>query len=147
VEHVPAGKIRIMVMPQSFDMDDEYGFVWGAVAEAKAGEVTELPPIKMVKRRTDRQGRGGDLGFKIKEGDAEKEFHEIPLEVAFIRPGGPAAQTDLKVGDIITAVDGHDVSGENHYLYPGLTHVPEGTTLSFTLERGATVKITAGKPL
>jgi hypothetical protein len=147
VEHVPAGKIRIMVLPQSFDFDDEYGVAWGVVAEAKAGEVTEIPPIKMVKRRTDRQGRGGDLGFKIREGDAEKEFHEIPLEVAFIRPGGPAAETDLKVGDIITAVDGHDVSGKNHYLYYGLTRVPEGTTLSFTLKRGATVEITAAKPL
>jgi len=147
VEHVPAGKIRIMVMPQSFTMDDEYDWVWGAVAEAKAGEVTEIPPIKLVKRRIESRGRGGDLGFKIKEGDAEKEWHETPLEVAFIRPGGPAAKTDLKIGDIITAVDGHDVSGENHYLYGGLTSVPEGTTLSFTLERGATIRITAAKPL
>ena len=147
VEHVPAGKIRIMVIPQGFDFDDEYGFVWGATAEAKAGEVTELPPIKLVKRRVERQGRGGDLGFKVKEGDAEKEWHETPIEVAFIRPGGPAAATDLKVGDIITAVDGHDVSGKNRYLYGGLTTVPQGTTLSFSLERGATIKITAAKPL
>lgn len=147
VEHVPAGKIRIMVMPQSWGPDDEYGWVWGAVAEAKAGEVTELPPIKLVKRRTEARSRGGDLGFKVKEGDAEKEWHETPIEVAFIRPGGPAAKTDLEVGDVITAVDGHDVSGENRYLYGSLTQVPEGTMLSFSLKRGTTVRITAGKPL
>jgi len=50
-------------------------------------------------------GKLGLLGFKP---DWSRIFR---LEVAYIRPGQPAERAGLEVGDVVTAVDGIDVSG------------------------------------
>ena len=66
--------------------------------------------------------------------------------VAFVRPGGPAAQAGLQAGDEIVSVDGHDVTGVNGYLYYTLTAVKAGTRVRVGLARGVSVEVTASKP-
>ncbi len=52
-----------------------------------------------------------------------------------VQPGTPAAKADIKVGDIIVAVDGRTVSGSADLrIRIGLT--PPGTTVAITLIRG-----------
>lgn len=51
----------------------------------------------------------------------------------------------LGVLALITAIDGHDVTGANRYLFSSLIRVPEGTVVTLGLARGASVQITAGK--
>jgi hypothetical protein len=52
----------------------------------------------------------------------------------------------MKVGDEITQVEGHDVTGANGYLMGSLMAVPEGTSVAFGLADGRTLAIVAGKP-
>ena len=73
-------------------------------------------------------------------------MEDFPVTVAFIRPGGPAAATELAVGDVVTAVDGHDVTGENRHRWFTLTRVPQGTKITLDLENGKSVDIVTGKP-
>jgi C-terminal processing protease CtpA/Prc len=51
------------------------------------------------------------------------------------------------VGDVIVTVDGHDVRGAHGARAYVLMDVLEGTQVTFGLQRGDTVKITAGPPL
>lgn len=62
-----------------------------------------------------------------------------------IRPNGPAAQSELQEGDEIVRVDGHDVTGENAYRYSALTRVKPGTTVTFDLKRGLSIKLVTTK--
>ena len=69
------------------------------------------------------------------------------LEVAHVRPGGPAATAGLAVGDVIVSVDGYDLTGVNVMLYGTLTAVLPGRQIVLGLRGGNQVEITAGKPL
>jgi len=145
VKAAPAGKVRIALMPRTGG-DETYGFqmVGGTIP----GDVRTytLPPITLVKSRLLRDQPPGDLGFTITEPPLTVDVEDAPLTVAFIRPGGPAARTELAVGDVIVGVDGKDVRGENFFRYDTLVAVPQGTKLSLELQGGKTVEITAGKP-
>jgi S1-C subfamily serine protease len=63
--------------------------------------------------------------------------------VTAVDPRGPASA--LRKGDVITSVDGVALA-----TVPGclsqLLEVPAGTTLAIGVQRGATVKVTAGQP-
>ena len=100
----------------------------------------------MPKRLKGRE-RAGDLGFSLKDVAPEDEPEDTPLQVAVIRPGGPAAKTELKLGDVIVEVDGKDVTGDNRYLYGSLARVKEGESVTIGLEDGRTVTIVAGAPI
>jgi S1-C subfamily serine protease len=106
-----------------------------------------LPPIRIALQRTAGRERGGDLGFGVGDTPPEQEPEDLPLKVAVIRPGGPASTTELKIGDVIVDVEGHDVTGDNRYLYGTLTRVKEGDSVTLGLEGGGKVTIVAGKPI
>jgi S1-C subfamily serine protease len=59
------------------------------------------------------------------------------------RAFGPASEAGIQNGDVIVAVDGYDVQGNNRYLFAPLTAVPSGRAVSFTLGDGRTVSVTA----
>jgi C-terminal processing protease CtpA/Prc len=68
------------------------------------------------------------------------------LTVASVRKDGPAAGSGLVAGDVIVAVDGHDVRGEQSWQFRPRTQVPEGTVIHLALLRGESVEIRAGPP-
>ncbi|MBC8071764.1 MAG: PDZ domain-containing protein, partial [Deltaproteobacteria bacterium] len=149
VRAAPAGAVRVTVIPRSFFGSDESSYGWSRIpAQVPSGAPSyELPPIRIAKSRAKRNERGGDFGITLKEGDPEAEDEDVPLTVAVIRPGSPAAASELKIGDVIVEVDGKDVTGANKYLYHSLTHVTEGDKVSFSVESGGTVTLVAGKPI
>lgn len=49
-------------------------------------------------------------------------------------------------GDVIVAVDGHDVRGPRSTLAHALLRVPVGTAVKLGLARGLTVTVTTGLP-
>jgi C-terminal processing protease CtpA/Prc len=64
-----------------------------------------------------------------------------PAVVTSVEPGGPAARAGFVVGDIVTAVDGIDVTGR----YGGdarmlLEGIP-GASITVTVKRGLTATI------
>ncbi|RNL77300.1 S1C family serine protease [Nocardioides marmorisolisilvae] len=65
-------------------------------------------------------------------------------EVKEINAGTPAAKSDLKVGDIITAVDDHPVTGQTDVVVAIRSH-QAGDTVTLTVKRGSkTLKIKVG---
>jgi protocatechuate 3,4-dioxygenase beta subunit len=145
VAAAPTGKVRVMMMPRTWG-DESYGWnTLGATIPADAPRYT-LPPLKIAKSRTTRSKRPGDLGFTLKEAPPELDIEDFPITVAFIRPGGPAAATELAIGDVVVAVDGHDVTGENRQRWNTLSRVLQGTKVTLELQSGKSVEITSGKP-
>lgn len=146
LSNAPSGKITLMTFPTNFMDWDSVGR-GTLVLDAKPGGVVEAPDIVVVPKRVPRGGQAGDLGFALKQAEIGKEAEINPKVVGLVRPDGPAAASGLKVGDVIVSVDGHDVTSANTGIYAGLASVPEGTTIELGLERGTTVRITAGPPI
>ncbi|MBC8073008.1 MAG: carboxypeptidase regulatory-like domain-containing protein [Deltaproteobacteria bacterium] len=148
VRAAPAGAVRVTVSTGGAFVSNASSYGWFSIAAQipSGGTGYELPPIRIAKSRAKQNQRGGDFGITLKQGDPEAEDEDVPLEIAVIRPGSPAAASDMKVGDVIIQVDGKDVTGANKYLYGPLTHVDEGDEVSFSLKRGGAVTLVAGKP-
>jgi protocatechuate 3,4-dioxygenase beta subunit len=140
VEEVAAGRVRVFARPADFKEDSRYGFV-RRIVDLQGGGTTDLGDIGVAPIRA-RPGETGDLGFDVKEEVVQVES-EGRLIVGDIRPDGPAARSGLVVDDVIVSVDGHDVRGD-YMTYWGLSSVPPGTTVTFDLARGASIRITAG---
>jgi hypothetical protein len=146
IDDAPAGRIRVLAMPQDWDRSEYYS--GRVVVDAAPGKTTELPPITVLKRRVKPMEKGGDLGFETMQRPPEAEPEDTRWVVSAVSPEGPAA-AGLRVGDEIVTVDGHDVRGENAHLFHKLTEVPEGTTVTLGILRGQApgrLAVTAGKP-
>jgi protocatechuate 3,4-dioxygenase beta subunit len=149
VRAAPTGPVRIMIVGRNFfgSSGKNYGWTRMRASIPTDQKTYALPAIKIAASRTEGRERGGDLGFGVAETPPESEPEDLPMKVAVIRPGGPASTTELKVGDVIVEVEGHDVTGENRYLYGSLTRVKEGDSVTLGLEGGGKVTIVAGKPI
>ncbi|HXU81181.1 MAG TPA: carboxypeptidase regulatory-like domain-containing protein, partial [Polyangia bacterium] len=145
LDDVPLGRILVFAFPMDMEAA-EYSFCLGR-ATVQPGQELALPPIRCARRRLKSAREvGGDVGFTLKQVSPTATADPIPLVVAVVRPGGPAAAAGLHVKDIITSIDGQDVTGFNDYLYWTLSQVPQGTTLALGLARGGTLSLTAGPP-
>ena len=145
VSRAPAGKVYVTVFPMDWE-DSEYSFT-RTIRTVAGGGSHDVGAIKIPRRRIKARDRGGDLGIDFVEADPDFEPESYRLEVSLVRPDGPAANSGIKVGDIVVSVDGHDVTGENVFLYWSLAQVPQGTTIELGLERGQSASITAAAPL
>ncbi|XXX78414.1 carboxypeptidase regulatory-like domain-containing protein [Sorangium sp. So ce134] len=142
LNQVPSGPVVLTCAPPD-PMGSPYDVAVLPV-DAQPGAVIDVGRVVMAKRRVGPGDLPGDLGFSIKDA-FPLDLSARPLEVFEVRPGGPAAQAGLQVGDVIVSVDGHDVRGKMAYLYRPLSTVPAGTQVTLGLARGASVSITAGK--
>ena len=145
VEHAPSGSVLVVLMPLDWQNND-YGYAQIPV-ETGSGPVADVGDLVVPRRRLGARDRGGDLGFTLQERTPGTDPTQVTFTVAVVRPDGPAAAAGMTVGDVIVSVDGHDVTGERSYLYNALARVAEGTAVTFGLERGGVVSITAAKPL
>ena len=143
VEHAPTGKVRVLVMPRNWD-DEGYAWTFVPAVIAATGDVFEMPPIKVSKKRVKQGEAVGDFGYSLKQSEPGADPLQRKLIVAVVRPGSTAAAAGLKVGDEIVSVDGQDVTGGNSYLLNSLTQVLAGTVVTFGLAGGATLPIPAG---
>jgi hypothetical protein len=108
---------------------------------ATATGTFDLGELAVVKPRLKPGERAGRLGVRVDRGDTEDK-----VEVAWIDPAGPAAKTELRVGDRVVSVDGVDVSGDHAGRFEALVSAPPNTAVSLGLGRGATVKIVLAAP-
>jgi len=132
---VGTGAVQVMITPRDM-VENGYEFTGFGVEVPGPGPVVELAAMKLTRLRVTGDAKPGELGFTTGE----------TLMVMTVRPGGPAAQAGIVVGDQVIAVDGHAVIGDDMRLFFSLSRVPAGTKLALALARGVTVTVTADKP-
>ena len=142
IDRAPVGVVSLVAWPPP---GGEYGSAWRTTRIAGGQTEVTLPPIRVVKKRVADGAVAGDLGFTFKRAGPTEDALTRRLVVAVVRAGGPAAAAELKVGDEVATIDGHDVTGENSYLQSSLLTIPAGAVVRLGLARGVTVAITASK--
>jgi len=129
---VGTGKGWLTVMPKDgFDplATKEYEIVNGQHLDL--GQISIVPP---------RQGDPGTFGMTTVWTDV--------LTVTQVKPGGPAANAGIVVGDVITTLAGQPVKtlgGPQVEQYLASGSIGIGTTVQLGLARGATVSLTSVK--
>jgi Carboxypeptidase regulatory-like domain/PDZ domain len=126
------GRFEIADLPRGevlIDLDDDK-YVGVSVPHQLAGDEVELGDIYTVERHI--RGPSGSIGVTTKD-----------LRIAEIDPEGPAAKTELTVGDVVTSIDGIDVDVLASEAVHALFESPPGTAVHLGLARGATVTVVA----
>jgi protocatechuate 3,4-dioxygenase beta subunit len=145
IENAPTGKAWVTAWPMDWESSP---WAWSRVyVDVAQADVVDVGDIEIIKRRKKPNDPEGDFGFTTVEQPPDIDPPLSTIKVAHVRPGGPAARTGLVVGDVIVSIDGHDVRGVKASRAFVLMGVVEGTQVTFGLERGESVKITAGPPL
>lgn len=148
VSSAPTGEVSVSVTAAGSRVVTNYPFLLfiPRSIDASEGARFDVGDIALPKRRIEGRERAGDLGYTLRDADREVPQEEREHVIAEVREGGPAAERGLRAGDVITAIDGHDIRGPRGYLYDALHKVPEGTTIELSLARGGSVTIVAGPP-
>ena len=123
--------------------EERYGPV-AAPVELPAGAATiDVGDVVVARQRLRDGDRRGYLGVGF--GAAAPAVPAAPrsLVVSTLDAGGPAAVAGVQLGDVLVAIDGHDVRGPRSYLATTLLGVPVGTRVALGLARGVTVTVTA----
>ena len=105
-----------------------------AIGSPKVGEQFTIKVVRGSHRftLTEVQSPSAYLGADVKDATGDVKG----AAVVTIAPNGPAAATELERGDVITAVDGHQVETVNALLQAISTHSP-GDTIKITVSRGS----------
>jgi hypothetical protein len=145
IEGAPTGKIWVSAWPLDWEASP---YAWSSTyVEVASTNVVDIGDIEVMRKRKKSSEPDGDLGFTTVEQPPDLDPKLAELEVAHVRPGGPAARAGLVAGDLVTTIDGLDVKGVHLRRAWVLMDVKEGASVTFGLARGASVKITAGPPL
>ncbi len=131
---VAAGAHVVLAVPRAWE-SAKYPPVRKQVS-AVAAKVVQLPTWEVRRLRIPLHEKPGDLGFSLAPAPDGKDPTDVPLTVGVVEPGGPASDGGLRVGDVLTAIDGHDVTGDNWDSYFSLIRVREGTVIALTVEGG-----------
>ncbi|AKT42698.1 carboxypeptidase regulatory-like domain-containing protein [Chondromyces crocatus] len=141
LDKVEAGQATLMATPATGP--DSLREILVMPIEVPPGGIVDLGALPLAKRRLAPSKRAGDLGFTVRSTVSAVRHEPNELQVETVRAGSSAARAGLVAGDVITSVDGHDVTSRRGYLYRQLTTVPAGTTITLGLARGARVAIVA----
>ncbi|MFV8749576.1 carboxypeptidase regulatory-like domain-containing protein [Nannocystaceae bacterium ST9] len=147
VGQAPTGDVQITVSPRNFGETVQYDWSSFPREIATAPAEQDIGDLELVARRLTPEQVAGDLGFELQQSEMDVEPEDRQVRVGLIRPGGPAAGSELAVGDVIERVDGKSVEGANSSRFRGLTRVPAGTVLEIGIKDGKTVTITVGPPI
>ena len=135
IERQASGKGHLVVLPKDGGLTTLATRAYTTVA----GQRADLGRIEIVPPRTGDAGTLG-LGTIVEDGK---------LVVANVKPGGPAEQAGVKVGDRIVTIDGHPVTDLEHsrqLVASGIVGV--GQVVQLGLDRAGTplqISITAVK--
>jgi hypothetical protein len=138
ITNAPRGTIEIWGFPDG--ASDYYNHL--VVVRTLDGPGTvDVGTLKRVKRMWKSGDEVRGLGFELQPLPEDASAEQRALVVARIDPTGAAAKTDLRVGDVITAIDGLDVTGGNTAQGVGLLIGATGSTATLDLKRGISVEI------
>ncbi|HWO19602.1 MAG TPA: carboxypeptidase regulatory-like domain-containing protein [Kofleriaceae bacterium] len=143
IKRAPAGAIVLRGFPKDFANSD-YGFL--QTVRTVDAQHPDVGDITVIKRRIKRNEPAGELGVNFAQQPPDTPPDQREFKVSYIDPAGPAAKTELKVGDLLVSVDGVDVTGANASNAWMLMRAPPGTKLVLGLKRGAQVTIVLAAP-
>lgn len=143
IKNAPRGKVVLRGFPK--DRDSDYTSLTTLRAVDGTGTV-DLGEIGVFKRRVKAGDPVGELGINFKQQPPTTPPDQRTFEVSWIDPAGPAARTELSVGDVITSIDTFDITGANNGNAFVLMRAPPGTKLALGLARGATVNVVLAAP-
>jgi hypothetical protein len=123
---IPAGAIELFV-----NGADYWGLHESREVDASTSDFGDLYAVK--NRTTNFET--GRIGVR---------FAEDALRVTEIDPTGPAANSGLLVGDVVTSIDGTDVTNVGFQTARTLLFVSPGTPVQLGLSRGVTLTIVEG---
>ena len=145
VKRVPRGAIFIQGMPKDWK-DSEYNWFRALKTVTGTASTIDIGDVSALKRRLQPGQKRGKLGINFKDQPEDTPPEKSKLEVSYIDPKGPAVNSGIQVGDVITTIDGIDVTGGNTGMAWSLMTAPPGTTLMLGLARNVTVKVVLAEP-
>ena len=144
VKRAPKGKLAIQGMAKEWKESD---YSWLRVYRTiTTGGTVDLGDLGMMKKRIKEGETAGKLGLHYKDQAPDADPEMYAMEISFIEPASPAAKVDVKVGDVITSVDGIDVTGNGSMYAWTLLNAPVGTKLTIGLKRGTSFSVTLAPP-
>ena len=144
VVDAPRGKITLTGFPKDF-MEGDYGFM-SIPREITGSGTVDVGDLPVLKKRLKENQTAGELGIHFAEAPPDTEPEQHQFKVSFIDPAGPAAKLDIKVGDVVTTIDGMSVAGVDYANGYTLMRAPVGTKLVLGLARGTTVTVVLAAP-
>ncbi|MBS1119144.1 MAG: hypothetical protein H6Q90_1372 [Deltaproteobacteria bacterium] len=139
VKNVPRGKLSINGWPKDWNESDYASLRVIRLVEGTG--TVDLGDLTILRKRLKPGEPVGELGIHFAQQPPTTPPDKRELKVSFIDPQGAAAKTDLKVGDVITTIDGVSVTGESAGQARVLMRAPPGTKLALGLARGTTVTV------
>ncbi|MDB4958896.1 MAG: hypothetical protein JWO36_6465 [Myxococcales bacterium] len=144
IKNAPLGPVTIRGFPKDF-AESEFSFIQVLRNVAGTGTV-DIGDIKILKQRVKRGDPVGDLGIHFAAHPPGTEMDQSEYKVSWIDPAGPAAKTELKIGDVLTAVDGIPCSGADYVNGWQMMRAAPGTPIKLGLARGVTVTVVLAAP-
>ena len=141
IANVPPGKVMLFGMPS--DPDSDYAWLTAVRTVDRDGDVGDL---EILRNRVKHDEPIGDLGVHWDKQPSDVQEDQLVYEVSWLDPRGPAARAGLALGDVVTSVDGVDITGANASRAFTLLRVPVGANIRLGLSRGTTVTITTAAP-
>lgn len=114
--------------------DDAITFAEKAVESLGDPHTEILNPKELKDLLKKMDGNFSGIGIAIKQSPDENATG--PLEVIRVFAGGPAEKAGVRVGDLITKVNGQDIMGQLQTKTIEMIRGPAGTDVSFTVRRG-----------
>ena len=145
LKRAPKGRVLLRGMPKDW-RDSDYAMLSLTRAVPGDGPVVDIGTVPIIRKRVKPGDPVGELGVNFAEQPPGTPPDKHEYKVSWIDPKGPAAQTDLKVGDVITTIDGTDVTGGASQAGWVLMRAAPGTKIVLGLARGASVAVTLAPP-
>ena len=145
LKRAPKGRVLLRGMPKDW-RDSDYAMLTLTRTVPGDGPTVDIGTVPIIKKRVKQGDPVGELGVNFAEQAPGTPPDKHEYKVTWIDPKGPAAQTDLKVGDVIITIDGTDVAGGASQAGWVLMRAAPGTKITLGLSRGASVTVTLAPP-
>jgi protocatechuate 3,4-dioxygenase beta subunit len=144
IKNSPKGKLMIRGWPKD-GRESDYQQM-SVIRTALGSGTVDVGDLPVLKKRVKQGDPVGELGINFAEQPRDTLPDKREYKVSWIDPAGPAATTEIKVGDILITVDGLDITGANSGNAWGLLRAAPGTKLALGLQHGATISLVLAAP-